>query len=381
MQHPERTKHLHAIYPLHVTSYGTGQVAYSLVEQMQSKELSSTLTSLSSDSGITGIKQNSALHGFHKKVAYRIYSRNKLRSLVEKYYFKSLARGDIAYLWPGCSLELYQALKDKGHILVVERINCHRATADTILRHAEKTSDIRAARPVVEKDVMIENRKLDLADVVFAPSPLVRESLIANRVAGEKIITSSYGLNPSQLVDRNPQSLSNGRPTAIFVGRVGLRKGSHLLIKYWQEASVDAKLVFIGQVEQGFRRLAKKCQSPDSIEFMDFAGNVPRHLAEASFYVMPSLEEGSPLATYEALGAGLPCLVSPMGGGGVVLDKRHGRVLDPYDRHGWVSAIREFCASGQLLASYSKYASKQARQLVWNKVSRFRLERMLEILD
>lgn len=348
---------------------------------MQSKGLSSTLTSLSSDSEINGINHNSVLHGFHKKLAYRLYSRGKLLSLVEKAYFESLNHGDVSYLWPGCSLGLYQALKDKRHILVMERINCHRATTDKILKHAENISGFRAARPIVEKDIMLENRKLDLADVVFAPSALVRESLIANQVAREKIITSSYGLNPSQLMERNPQSFSNARPIAICVGRVGLRKGSNLLIKYWEEARVDAKLVFVGQIEKGFSHLVTKYNSSELIEFIEFVDNVPRHLAEASFYVMPSLEEGSPLATYEALAAGLPCLVSPMGGGGVVVDKRHGRVLDPYDRHGWVSAIREFCASGELLASYSKYASKQGRQLVWNKVSKFRLERMLEIID
>ena len=49
------------------------------------------------------------------------------------------------------------------------------------------------------------------------------------------------------------------------------------------------------------------------------------------------MKEGSPLVTYMAFGAGLPLLVSPIGGGGVATNGEDAVVIDPHDEVAWIA--------------------------------------------
>ena len=50
----------------------------------------------------------------------------------------------------------------------------------------------------------------------------------------------------------------------------------------------------------------------------DYTSDIALAYREADFFAFPSLEEGGPLVTYEAMANGLPVLTSPMRAGGVV---------------------------------------------------------------
>ncbi len=273
-------------------------------------------------------------------------------------------------------MELYRAVKERGILIVTERINCHRGTIDSILNQAESGSGIKAARPVSRDRILEESQKMAYADAVFAPSELVGESLIQNGVDRGKILLTSYGIDAQRI--RSNISNPTNQKRAVFVGRVGLRKGANLLIDYWRRSNTNSELWFLGKIEPGFSELASKAASDSRIKFKSFVENVDALLKDSSFYVMPSLEEGSPLTTYEAMAAGLPCLVSPMGGGGIVVDGDNGKVLDPYDERSWIDAIASWTSEDYQLDSMSLKSIEIIKNYEWTGVARQRLSLLLE---
>ena len=293
-----------ALHPLHVNTYGTGYVAYSITRSLRNLGVDSTLFCLSAENELDHSVLRRSFGRVRSKIAYRIHSRSKMVRSIESSFFDSLKNSDIAYLWPGASLELYRAVKERGILIVSERINCHRGTIDSILNQAESGSGIKAARPVSRDRILEESQKMAYADAVFAPSELVGESLIQNGVDRGKILLTSYGIDAQRI--RSNISNPTNQKKAVFVGRVGLRKGANLLIDYWRRSNTNSELWFLGKIEPGFSELASKAASDSRIKFKSFVENVDALLKDSSFYVMPSLEEGSPLTTYEAMVSASP---------------------------------------------------------------------------
>jgi len=106
------------------------------------------------------------------------------------------------------------------------------------------------------------------------------------------------------------------------------------------------------------------------LPYRDAIGPIYR---SADVFVFPSLEEGSPLVVYEALGAGLPVLLSPMAAGDVVRDGVEGFVLDPLDQEAWVEALRTLAKDPDLRARMGRRARERAAGYTWDKVGRRRL--------
>jgi glycosyltransferase involved in cell wall biosynthesis len=104
----------------------------------------------------------------------------------------------------------------------------------------------------------------------------------------------------------------------LFVGLLVPRKGVHLLL----EALTDPRLpgdVTLRVAGDGPEREALEAQAArlglaDRVEFLGFRSDVPKLLADSDAFVLPSLLEQQPLVLIEAMGAGLPCLATDVGG-------------------------------------------------------------------
>jgi glycosyltransferase involved in cell wall biosynthesis len=69
-----------------------------------------------------------------------------------------------------------------------------------------------------------------------------------------------------------------------------------------------------GEEEDNLRTLARDEGIAERVTLLGFRRDVPDILAAADVFVMPSLSEGLPLALVEAMAAGLPVVVSEVGG-------------------------------------------------------------------
>lgn len=375
-------------------------VALRLVKNFNDENVSATIMGVSSKSSVDAHRRlhlqitngdyqkvvervvyRDAVPSFLSPVLYRLMPVKIINKIVELMFFLSVDPGDIIYLYPGCSVSLYTKLKRKGCSIVVERINTLRSNSKNLLDNEYEKLGIKPSHGITASSVSKEIRVLQLADYIFSPSPAVTESIEQVGIPSGKIISTSYGLDSEDILDVGDRKYLPKQPvTVMFVGSVCIRKGVHLLLEAWNSAGIDGKLILIGNIDPHFASTLGKYLGDAGVEHIPFVDDLKPFYQEADIFVLPSIEEGSPLVTYLALGASLPMLVSPMGAGGVVQDGKEGIVLDPHDVQEFAEALKKLADNPELREKMAKASGRTAHNYTWDKVAARRRTLLLEKL-
>ncbi len=297
-----------------------------------------------------------------------------LRRHVESRFLANTKAGDVAFLWPGVSLHVFERLHERGVRIVLERVNSHRANSLKVLDRAYKRLGLEPSHGIRRSQVSEETRKLALADRVFCCSPYVHASLREARVPEEKLLHTSYGWDPRAFrIEPQPRS---GRPVFLSVANGSVRKGTAELLEAWCAASPNATLRLVGPIEPALaERYHAELSRPD-VEVWGYQADLAKVYAGADVFVLASHEEGSPLVSYLAQAAGLPTLVSDAGAGGIVDDGVHGLVREPYDHEGWVEALLTLSSDSGLRARMREASLERAQEYTWDKVAARRQEQL-----
>lgn len=364
------------LYPIHVKVRGPAYACQSIIESMRLAGADVKLFCTTTDREMRHAYHRYAMPPWAQSVGYRILSERNLSSFIEWRYMRAVSKDDLAYIWPGATLKTFELLKSRGQIIVAENINTHQATSKVILDAEYRRLSLAPAHNIDDARVAQENAKLGLVDFVFSPSEEVTKSLLKAGVPDRKIIRTSYGLDASDILPAEDVAARSQRRliNAIFVGRIGIRKGAHLLLDYWVKAGVKGTLKLVGNIDADARHLIMPYLERPNIEHIPYTMDLKSIYRDADMYVFPSLEEGSPLVTYLSLGAGLPSLVSPMGAGGVIRDGIDGLILDPHDADGWVKGIQYFFSDAQAREKFGDRAQHHAQEYLWPVVGRQRLD-------
>lgn len=322
-----------------------------------------------------------AIPGWLRSAYYRADRRGRLAATLSARRFRSALRdADVAYLWAGTPESVYREVKAAGVPLVVERVNCHRATSIPILEEAYRRAGLRTTLHITEASLAEERRKLTMADWIFAPSPPVRRSLLDDGIPDERILPVSYGWSPHR-IEQGPLSRTGASPPVfLFVGTVCVRKGAHLLLEAWADAGVTGRLKVCGPVLPEIRAAAGGLLDRPGVSTPGPMRPFSRAAAGAEVFVFPTLEEGSSLAVLEAMASGLALLTTPMGAGEIVRHGQEGFVLEPYDRPAWVSALRELASNAALRARMGAAARARAQKYTWQAAGANRRRLLLEAL-
>jgi glycosyltransferase involved in cell wall biosynthesis len=369
------------MFPLHCDDTAVSHAAVGVVGGMAGAGLETVLFVPSSSGDGRRPFVRDGLPSVAGKVLYRLGREPLLKAITESRFRRSVGEGDIAFVWPGVSGATLSKLRSAGgRFVVAERINCHTGTAKRILDDAYARLGLPPAHGITERQAREETDELRLADAVFAPSPLVAESLVEHGLPRSAILECTYGWNPARFEGTAralPPDDRDGALTVLFVGRVCVRKGAHLLLEAWAKSRLRGRLVFAGQVEPA---LAEACADhlsrPDVIRLghLSDAGAAYR---SADVFAFPTLEEGSPLVAYEALGCGLPAVVSPMGAGSVIRDGVEGLVIEPYAVDAWADALNRLARDRDLRRQLSEGARLRAAEFTWSKAGARRRELLL----
>ncbi|MCW6053698.1 glycosyltransferase family 4 protein [Microcoleus sp. A2-C5] len=219
-----------------------------------------------------------------------------------------------------------------------------------------------------------------MADFIFSPSPEVKKSFLEIGVPEYKLLSTSYGWCPKRFPNISPQKEPSDTVTVLFVGSICVRKGSHLLLQAWEKAGIKGRLVLCARIEPAIAESCSDILGRSNVIHIDYTTNVGAVYGEADIFAFPSLEEGSPLVTYEAMAHGLPVLTSPMGAGAIARNGKDGIVVDPYDSDALVESLRKLALSPELRAEMGYSARQQAEEFTWAKVARRRKDLVQEKL-
>ncbi|MGF1493520.1 MAG: glycosyltransferase family 4 protein [Microcoleaceae cyanobacterium] len=189
--------------------------------------------------------------------------------------------------------------------------------------------------------------------------------------------------NPVVLPQEIPLRSGRAELRFVFLGKVNQRKGVYDLVNALglmapeERKQVRVTLAGVGEVEQ-VRRLAESLQVDDRIDFPGWITPEQRDclLAEADAFLLPSYNEGLPMAILEAMSWGLPVIATPVGGIPEVISHREtGLLVEPGNVEQLATAICSLVNSQGLRLSLGRAAHQRVLPFDQGQYSRtlFRL--------
>jgi len=153
--------------------------------------------------------------------------------------------------------------------------------------------------------------------------------------------------------------------TMTYVGQLGPVKSVGTLLEALALLRPELPDLHLRIVGDGPLRaeLEARADRPDlagGVSFVGYRTDVPAQLALADAFVLPSVNENQPLALLEAMGAGLACVASHVGGIPEVLADT-GLLVPPGDAPALARALRRLAMERGLAADLGNRAAERAR--------------------
>jgi glycosyltransferase involved in cell wall biosynthesis len=277
---------------------------------------------------------------------------------------------DVVHLWPLAPGLTAAAARDAGIAAVREAPNTHTrhawrvvaAEVDALGYPADRTAHTHDAAHLA-----MEEAEWGAVTGVLAPSAAVADSFIAEGFEPHRVLRHRYGRRPSPR--RAAARQADPRPLrAVYVGLGEPRKGLHHGLRAWLDsrAAVDGSFTIVGRMLPEYARVLQPQLEHPSVRVAGFADDVDAALAAADVLVLPTLEEGSALVTYEAQGMGCVPLVSTAAGA-VMEDGVHGLLHRPGDVTALTAQFDRLAADRSALAAMSSAALAHADELSWER--------------
>jgi glycosyltransferase involved in cell wall biosynthesis len=159
----------------------------------------------------------------------------------------------------------------------------------------------------------------------------------------------------------------------LFVGALIDRKCPDILLRALTRVSMPCIFVGDGPMRPALERLASESGISDRVIFTGALERreISTYYSGAEALVLPSVSEGVPLVTIEALGAGLPVVASNLGGiASVVRHRRNGLLIRPGDQDALAQALALIEADKSLRAAlrHGALASAGVTARTWPEV-------------
>lgn len=330
-----------------------------------------------------GVVVHEPFPGLARRVPWHVVEGPALRRMAGQFR-RALAAADpatsVAHFWPGSPTELVRAARDRGVLTVREMINSALATSGPILDEAYRRLGLEPNHGITAEAIADETDELALYDYVFASNPEVERSLLDLGIRPDQILSTTFGWRPERFAEASPIE-RHPEFRAVFVGRIGVRKGVPELLEAWASLDVPGELVLVGPVDDEIAPLVERHARDGRVRLWGYADN-PGSIYEGSdVFVFPTLEEGGPQVTYEAAGCGLPVVTTPMGAARLVEDGRTGLVVPPASPARIADALRRLAEDHALRAACGAAARQAASDFDYGLVGARRARLLRDALD
>jgi glycosyltransferase involved in cell wall biosynthesis len=226
---------------------------------------------------------------------------------------------DLVHAWPRGALRTLGAARTHGVAGVLERANAHTAFAFEAVASVNRELDIvdePGSPHAYDAEVLErEEREYAAADALLCPSEFVAQTFRERGFEEDRLLRHRYGYDPSRFTAATRDAREPF--TVLFAGRGEPRKGLHVALRAWLDSAArhaGGRFVIAGPIDDVYRpRLATMLADP-SVEELGAVTAMADVMRAADVLVLPSVEEGSALVTYEARAAGCVLVVSDCAG-------------------------------------------------------------------
>lgn len=252
------------------------------------------------------------------RVPYRALGHRAFKlhdQLVARALPKVAGEVDVVHTWPLGALETLRTARELGIPTVLERPNAHTRFVYRIVRSECERLGVALPRKHESawNDAILarEEAEYELADHLLCPSDFVARTFVDEGFPPEKLARHVYGYD--EQVFHPPQGLRRGGGLRLlFVGVCAVRKGVHFALEAWLRSSASRTGTFLiaGEFLPAYAERLGSMLADPSVRVLGHRTDVPELMRSADAFVLPSLEEGFPLACVEAIGSGCVPLVS-----------------------------------------------------------------------
>jgi len=207
----------------------------------------------------------------------------------------------------------------------------------------------------------LEVRICRRVDHIIAVSKTIKDELISKWGTCDDKIT----VIPSGVDTKFFEPGKNKGDYCLFVGQLTQRKGVEYLIRAIHRLSKNIQCIIVGEGPER-TSLIKSVNELNLSSTIIFKGAVPFDrlkslYADASFFVLPSISEGLPLTTLEAMASGCPVIASSVSGViDVIEDGYNGFLVEPHDVETLSNRIEVLAGDQEL----RMVMGKRAREMV-----------------
>jgi len=185
---------------------------------------------------------------------------------------------------------------------------------------------------------------LRYADKTIAVSHKIKTSLEDCGVPSDRISVIENGIDvekcrsvrsKERVLARRELGLEDSSFMIGSVGRLTEQKGFEYLLEAAKAVlTKQNNVVFIiagdGPLREQLNNYVHELKLDGNVRFLGFRKDIMRILAAMDIFVMPSLDEGLPIAMLEAMAVGLPVIVTPVGEiPRVIENKQNGILIEP----------------------------------------------------
>jgi glycosyltransferase involved in cell wall biosynthesis len=203
------------------------------------------------------------------------------------------------------------------------------------------------------------------SDVLVAVSPEVRDELVEHRIAPlSKFAVIRLGIPLEDRLEDPTMDLDFRRlygipPSAFVIGWVGRMTGVKdtgavlEIVRATRERGVDAVVCMVGDGpdRERLEQLAHDLGIARASYFVGYQSDVAGYYRLFDAFVLPSVNEGTPVSAIEALASGTPVVANRVGGvPDVVSDGVDGFLVEPGDVEGAADRLAELASDPELRA-------------------------------
>jgi glycosyltransferase involved in cell wall biosynthesis len=215
------------------------------------------------------------------------------------------------------------------------------------------------ARAMLAVDALVAR----LTSITVAPS----RAMAAFLVRRLRLPASKLRVVPNGVALPPVRPLNGSARTFISVGAFAPAKATGVAVDAFARIArgrSGLRLVLVGDGDERLecqRQVARYGIDP-LVEFTGYRTDVPALLARADSFVLPSVNENCPLALIEAMGAGLACVGSGVGGVPELLGDGSGLLVAPGDPEALAGAMAMLADDGALAPALGRAAAATARR-------------------
>jgi glycosyltransferase involved in cell wall biosynthesis len=219
---------------------------------------------------------------------------------------KSSSRPVLIHCFIECSVRTLRAARSKRMTRILE------VTLPPLLADKAQMTRWGVSEADFPNDIPGLKEELAEADFVLVQSEFGVKTIAALGFPASRILRIHLGLDTDEFRPRVGDRMP-GPLRVIFVGQLNRRKGVHHLLEAWRELGLaDAELLLAGNTASAPPELLASiartpgCRALGHLRKRELVS----FYQQADILVHPSLAEGGCAAIYEALGCGVPCIVS-----------------------------------------------------------------------